>query len=125
MPRDSARAQRVGDQIQRELSVLLAREVSDPRVIDVVINEVEMSADLAHAKIFVSPGFGADAVQAMAGLEAATPYLRRLLAPRLRLRSMPTLRFIHDDSLDNAERIEALLAQHQSSGDKSSDGNEE
>jgi ribosome-binding factor A len=110
MPRDSARPRRVGDQIRRDLSEIIAREVSDPRVHDVTLGDVEVSSDLGYAKVFVTCSAGSDDADVMAGLEAATPYLRRLLAPRLNLRAMPRLKFIQDTTLDHADHIGALLA---------------
>lgn len=110
MPRDGSRARRVADQVRRELAQLLARDVADPRVANVTINDVEMSVDLAHARIFVAFPADDDPQVTMAGLDAASGFLRRRLAPEIRLRVVPTLKFIHDTSMDNADRIEQLLA---------------
>jgi ribosome-binding factor A len=110
MPRDGSRARRVGDQIQRELSTLLSREVSDPRVYGTTVSEVEVSPDLGHARIFVTVPLGGDSATVMEGMNAANAYLRRGLAARLRLRVMPTLKFIEDTTMDNAEHIAHLLA---------------
>lgn len=110
MARDSARPRRVGDQIRRDLAELMTRELSDPRIGLVTITDVEVSGDLGHAKVFVSLPRDADATQVMAGLTHATPWLRRALAPRLRLRIMPTLKFHQDKTVDEADRIGQLLA---------------
>ena len=110
MPRDGSRPRRVADQIQRELSTILLREVSDPRVAGAMVSDVEVSADLQHAKVFVQISMGDDPAEVMGGLDAASGFVRRLLAPRLRLRSMPSIRFVQDTTMDEAEHIESLLA---------------
>lgn len=111
MTHDSNRPRRVGDLIRRELAELLAREVADPRLAGVVVSDVEVSRDLAHARIYVFVPTGSEAEQVMAGLRAAGGFLRRALAPRLRLRVVPHLHFDQDTSMDNADRIDALLAE--------------
>ena len=110
MPRDGSRPRRVADQIQRELSTILMREVSDPRVAGAMVSDVEVSADLQHAKVFVQISMGDDPAEVMQGLDAASGFVRRLLAPRLQLRSMPSIRFIQDTTIDDAEHIESLIA---------------
>lgn len=110
MPQESNRPRRVGDQIRRELAELLAREVADPRLSGVVINDVEVSRDLANARIYFVTPTGSVPEQVVDGLRAATGFLRRALAGRLRLRIVPQLRFERDTTMDSAERIEQLLA---------------
>lgn len=109
MPREFSRTRRVADQIQRELAELLLREVSDPRLQGVTVSGVEVSKDLAHARVFVHPSRDADAEDIVTALNHAASYLRRGLAGRLKLRVLPRLRFIHDPSLDTGERLDALL----------------
>lgn len=109
MPREFSRTRRVADQIQRELADLLLREVSDPRLQGVTVSGVEVSKDLAHARVFVHPSREADAQAIVTALNHAASYLRKGLAGRLQLRVLPRLRFIHDPSLDAGERLDALL----------------
>lgn len=109
MPREFSRTRRVADQIQRELADLLLREVSDPRLLGVTVSGVEVSKDLAHARVFVQPSRGVDAEAVVSALNHAAAYLRKGLAGRLQLRALPRLRFLHDPSLETGERLDALL----------------
>ncbi len=107
--REYSRAERVGDQIQRELAELVTRELDDPRIGAVTVSGVRVSKDLGHATVFITPPQASDAHAVLAALDRATGYLRRLLAARLRMRYVPRLRFTHDPTLDDANRIDALL----------------
>ena len=95
--------------MRRELADILSREVSDPRLGQLTVSGVEVSRDLAHAKVFVIPARGLDMVETMGVLRKATGYLRRTLANRLHVRSMPALRFEHDQSLENALHLSELI----------------
>lgn len=103
------RAQRVGDQIQRELAELVARSVDDPRVDGVTLSSVDVSRDLGHAKVFVTLPEGVDPKPAVKALSGAAGYLRRRLAERLHMRYMPSLRFVHDATLEQATRVSMLI----------------
>ncbi len=106
------RQRQVGDLIQEELSALIARKVRDPRVEGVTITEVKVSPDLRVAEVFVTTlGDEEQQRSALAGLDAASGYLRRELAPSLNLRFMPELRFHLDRSYEQGRRIDALLAE--------------
>ncbi|AGA34746.1 Ribosome-binding factor A [Thioalkalivibrio nitratireducens DSM 14787] len=108
--RDYHRSERVGDQIQRELAELIRVEVKDPRVGMITLSGVEVSRDLAHAKVFFTQLGGEDkGIEAQQGLNHAAGYLRHALGTRLRLRSVPTLRFIYDDTPERGARISALI----------------
>ena len=110
MPLPYRRADRVGEQIQRELSQLLLREVKDPRVGQVTITAVEISPDLKHARVFFTGARDATAqAAALAGLTRAAGFLRGQVGRNLRLRHAPELSFAVDDSLDRGLRITALL----------------
>ena len=104
------RRQRLGDQLQVELAVLIQRDVRDPRVGFVTVTEVRMSSDLRHARVYVSI-FGDDEQkeESLAALDRARGFLKVQIGKRLRLRHVPELRFTVDDTLDHAERIESLL----------------
>jgi ribosome-binding factor A len=100
----------VADRIQVEIAELLQREVRDPRLSGLTVTGVAISRDLASAKVWVAgriPEEGADEV--LDALKRAAPYLRTLLAPRLMLRTVPTLQFLIDRSLETGDRIEQLL----------------
>lgn len=110
MPREYPRAWRVGEQIQRELSELIRSEVKDPRVGMVTIMGVDVSADLAHAKVYVSslePAHELD--EAVAALNRAAGFLRGRLGRRLRIRTVPELRFLRDDSVERGVRLTHLI----------------
>jgi ribosome-binding factor A len=108
--RDYQRSDRVGDQMQRELADLIRLEVKDPRVGMVTLSGVEVTRDLAHAKVFFTQLGGEEkGMEAEQGLNHAAGYLRRVLGTRLRLRSVPTLRFIYDDTPERGARISALI----------------
>lgn len=125
----SARAQRVADQIQREIAVLIQLEVNDPRVGMVSVTGVDVSNDLAHARIYVTvmntltsdseqnrdtladPG-ALDQLEIDENIKAlskAAGYLRTLLAKRLRLRSVPKLQFHYDGSIERGQRLSSLI----------------
>jgi ribosome-binding factor A len=110
MPREFSRSLRVAEQLQRELAVLIRDEVKDPRLGMVSISGVEVSRDMAHAKIFVSVlGEGQVAKESLEVLTRAASFLRRELGRRMLLRSVPQLRFIHDRSLEEGARMSALI----------------
>jgi len=108
--RHSQRAQRVGDEIQRELAQLLRDEVKDPRVGRVTITAVEVSGDLSHAKVYVTHLAGGEhAAEAVRALERAAGFLRSALAHRLQLYSVPQLHFAYDDSIESGLRLSRLI----------------
>lgn len=118
MPLPFKRADRVAGLIQEELSHLLLRVVKDPRLHEVTITAVRLSADLRHARVmFTAPG-GPDGVTgALTGLRSATGFLRGHLGRSLRLRYAPELSFEADDSVERSLRVAALLKQVAPPGD--------
>lgn len=102
---------RLGDQLQVELADLIQRELKDPRVGFVTVTEVRMSPDLKHARVYVSVFEGEEEKkqESIAALQRAEGFLRHSLGRRLRLRYVPGLRFVVDDTLDHSARIEELL----------------
>jgi len=106
----SNRAQRVGDMIQRTLAELLHREVQDPRLSMVSISGVEVTRDLAHAKVFISVLGEQDKVDAaMAALEKAAGFLRSHLAKKCDMRTVPALHFYHDSSVEYGRVMADLI----------------
>jgi ribosome-binding factor A len=106
------RTERVNDLLEEEISDLLRRDVQDPRISEglVSVTEVEVSADLHHAKVFVSIlGGEAEQGEALKALVAAAPFLHRQLRKRLALKYIPALDFIRDDSLERGAHILDLL----------------
>ncbi len=110
MPRDFPRSRRVGEQLQRELMELLRREVKDPRASGVTVTTVTVTRDLAHAKVFFTLLDGAEhAADVARALNGAAGFLRTALGQRLRLRTVPQLRFTYDESIAHAAHMEALI----------------
>ena len=111
MPREFSRTQRVADQIQREVALLLKRDVSDPRLEAVTVAAVRVSRDLAHAKIYVT-FLDLDESQIESNMQAlahAAGYLRRRLASRTQMRGVPRLHFVHDVSVTRGSQLRALI----------------
>ena len=104
------RGYQVADQIQRDLSALIARELKDPRVGMVTLNAVEVTPDYAHAKVYFSLLRG-DPEETAAGLNAAAGFLRNGLFKRLHIHTVPTLHFIFDRTTERAAELGALIRQ--------------
>lgn len=110
MKKHSQRAQRVGDQIQRELADLLRLHVKDPRIGMVTITAVEVSPDLSHAKVFFTHLTGRESASGTAqALQHGAGYLRSELSHRLKLFSVPQLHFEYDDSIESGLRLSKLI----------------
>ena len=109
------RPQRVGDLLRDELSLILSREMGDPRVRLISVTAVEMSPDLRLAKVYLSPvDPAADVGEIIRVLERAERFLRAQLGRRkLGLRHLPDLRFLHDDSIERGSRIDRILRELQ------------
>jgi len=101
---------KVADQIQRDLSELIARELKDPRVGMVTINAVEVTPDYAHAKVFFSILVG-DPQETTEALNQAAGFLRNHLFKRLHIHTVPTLHFHFDRSTERAADLTALINQ--------------
>ncbi|MFM5917007.1 MAG: 30S ribosome-binding factor RbfA [Novosphingobium sp.] len=109
----SVRLLKVGEQVRHVLSELLARQMVHDEVLtahSVSVTEVRMSPDLRHATVFVKPLLGADEEAVLKALRTNTAFLQREVAQRLKLRFAAKLKFLGDESFDEASRIDALLA---------------
>ena len=110
MKRHSQRAQRVGDQIQRELAELLRQGIKDPRIGMITVTAVEVSPDLSHARVLFTHLAGKDTADAaVKALQHSAGYLRGELSHRLALYSVPHLHFAYDDSIESGLRISKLI----------------
>lgn len=116
MAKEFSRAQRIGDQIQRELAQLIRMEVKDPRLGGLVtITAVDVSRDSSHAKVYVTvmggePEEGVDSVaQSIKVLNDASGFLRMQLGRAMKLRSVPNLRFHYDESVVRGAQLSALI----------------
>lgn len=112
MAREFKRTDRVGDEIQRELALLLQRQVKDPRVPMTTVSGVKVSRDLLNANIYVTflgrdnPDQISDAVKV---LNHMSGFLRSMLAQRVRMRQLPRLMFHYDDSLSRGRHLSSLI----------------
>jgi len=106
------RLQRIADRIRLELSEMLIREISDPRLKQIFVTDVKIDRELAYADIYVSAIEGVSrSKDVLAGLESASAFIKRTLASRVDLRAFPRLRFHWDMTPENADRIEKKLAE--------------
>ena len=109
----SQRQLRVGELVRKGLSeVLRGGDIHHPDVAgaSITVTEVRLSSDLRNATVFVLPLGGKNAEAVLEGLDLCAPFLRGRLAREVELRPAPVLSFLLDDSFDQAERVEALLA---------------
>jgi ribosome-binding factor A len=106
------RTDRLNEQVKREIADILQSRVKDPRIGSVVVTGAKVSPDLSLAQIYVFIiGSAEDQKATLAGLEAATPFMRSELGQRLSVRKLPQLRFVRDESFEYATRIEQLLSE--------------
>lgn len=112
MPQEYSRTQRVGDYLKRELALLIQQEVRDPRVGMVNINEVEVSRDLSHAKVFVTfvgERVDQECTEALQALNKAGGFLRSRIASTNHMRTTPRLFFVLDVSIQRGAHLTALI----------------
>jgi ribosome-binding factor A len=112
MPREFSRRMRLGAELQRLLNELLLTEVKDPRLTGVSVSEVDVSGDLGVARIYfttLDPDAGSEA--AAEGLARASGFMRGRIGKVLRVRRVPELRFIHDDSARRGVELTRLIEQ--------------
>jgi ribosome-binding factor A len=106
----SQRTNRVAEELQHELAQLLRSEVKDPRVGMVTVTGVEVTPDMAHARVHFTHLKGkAHAEEAVAALARTAGFLRSQLAHRLRLYTVPQLKFVYDDSIESGMRLSQLI----------------
>lgn len=119
MAEEYQRAVRVAEQLQRELSDLILRELRDPALDGITVTHVDLARDLRNARVYISrldraAGIDTEAAQAdfthaVAGLNKAAGFLGGQLAKRLKMRGAPILKFTADHALDKGDRITQLL----------------
>ena len=114
------RSFKVADQIQRDLTELIARELKDPRVGMVTLQSVEVTPDYAHAKVYFSVLVG-DPQQTQDALNQGAGFLRNGLFKRLHIHTVPTLHFVYDRTTERAADMNALIAQAVASRSKNED----
>lgn len=113
-----SRPDRVGEEIRHELATLLAREVHDPGIGFVTLTRVKVSPDLQLARVYYTMlGDERSRRETEKALDRATPFLRRQIGARIRLRRVPEIRFEFDRSVENQDRIERILLDLQAERD--------
>jgi len=101
---------RIETRILERAAIVLQSEVSDPRAGFITVTRVEMSADLTSGKIFYSVlGSEADRNKARHMLKDASGYLQRMIAPALKMRRLPHLRWLFDDSLEHSIHMDRMI----------------
>ncbi|KJJ97169.1 30S ribosome-binding factor RbfA [Pseudomonas sp. BGr12] len=113
MAKEYSRTQRIGDQMQRELALLIQREIKDPRLGLVTITGVDVARDLSHAKVYVTvmgQDDNAEVVkQNTSILNDAAGFLRMQLGKAMKLRTVPQLHFSYDASIRRGAELSALI----------------
>ena len=109
MKKGQGRPQKLGDQIQRELSDLIRLELRDPRVGMLTITSVDVSPDLSHAKVFFTMLEKDKLEDTLHGLKRSAGFLRSQLARRISLYTTPELRFEYDASVEYGDRLSRLI----------------
>ncbi len=109
-PRDFNRSERVAGQLRRDLARLIQQEIKDPKVGFVSLSDVEVTRDLSHAKVYITVFEPEKAKTSLGALRGAATFLRRRLGQELRLRHVPELHFLHDDSVEQGSHIDGLIA---------------
>jgi ribosome-binding factor A len=115
------RTERIGAELKRVLSTLVRDEVKDPRLANITVHEVRVTRDLAHAKVFYTC-FPTDEDAAEQGRllnGRLAGFLRHGLAQRVRLRTIPQLHFVFDESIGKGERLAALISRAVGQSDQS------
>ncbi len=112
MAREFSRTRRVGQELQKEIAMILQREIKDDRLKLVTVSGVELSRDLNYAKVFVTflENDPEKIEQGMAVLKDASGFIRSLVGKAMRLRVTPELRFSYDQSLVEGMRISTLVS---------------
>ncbi|MBE5315045.1 MAG: 30S ribosome-binding factor RbfA [Xanthomonadales bacterium] len=109
MKRSFTRTDRVSAQLRREVGQLVHEAVREHGLPSVSVSDVEVTRDMAHAKIFFTALQPERAKEALKALKELAKEMRMELGKRVRMRSVPELHFHYDDSVDRGERIDALL----------------
>lgn len=112
MAREFSRSRRVGQELQKEIALILQREIKDDRLRLITVSGVELSKDLSSAKVFVTflDNDPENITQGMKVLKDASGFIRSLVGKAMRLRITPELRFTYDQSLVEGMRISTLVS---------------
>lgn len=124
MPRDFRRSDRVAGSLRRELAQIIQQEVRDPDIGFISLSDVEVSRDLAHAKVFVTVFEPEKAASSIKALNRKAGYLRSLLGRAMHIRSVPELHFHHDASVETGRHMDELI-ENAVSSDRSTDAEDD
>ncbi|MGK2959806.1 MAG: 30S ribosome-binding factor RbfA [Candidatus Malihini olakiniferum] len=130
MANEFSRTQRVSQEMQKEIAIILQREVKDPRIGMTTVSGVEVSRDLAYAKVFVTFLNENKLEQVKIGiktLQSASGFIRVLLSKAMRLRVVPELTFYYDNSLVEGMRMSSLVTNvlHSDAEKRSANGDDD
>jgi ribosome-binding factor A len=110
---DFTRSDRVAVQLRKEIAVLVHQAVRDHALPSVSVSDVEVTKDLDMARVYVTTLMSGQSIEAVKALNGMAVEFRRELSRTLKMRRVPELRFLYDDSMDRGERIEELLREPQ------------
>jgi len=114
MAKEFSRTSRIGEVLMRELAQMIQQEVSDPRVGMVTVSHVDVTSDLKYAKVYITRLAGDDSEQdvkqCLEGLSRASGFLKRGIAKRVDIRTIPELKFVYDTSLEHGFHMDELIA---------------
>lgn len=112
MANENSRTHRVADQMQRELALLIQRDIRDPRLGMITITAVDVSRDLAHAKVYITlmnKDSDDEIAENLAILKNVAGFLRMQLGKVMKLRSVPQLHFHYDESVRRGVHLSSLI----------------
>ena len=111
MPREFSRSQRMAEQLRRELAEIIQDEIKDPRVGFISFTEVRMSRDLSHAVIYCSVLNSEQLEESIEILNSAVGFIRKSIGRRIRVRIVPTLKFVADESIIRGAAMDELISE--------------
>jgi len=109
MPKEFSRTRRVGLQIQRDLADLIRSQIKDPRIGMISVNAVQVSRDLAHAKVYITSLDDSHREETLDILKKAAGFLRHELGQLMTTRVTPQLHFFYDESIERGSRLTGLI----------------
>ena len=124
MKKSFHRTDRVSAQLRRDLGLLVHQAVRNHGIPSVSVSDVEISRDLAHAKVFVTALLADQGPVAVKALKEIAPEIRYQLGKAVRMRHVPELHFFYDDSVDRGERIDSLLRASEASNPTGDDADD-
>ncbi|MBN2707319.1 MAG: 30S ribosome-binding factor RbfA [Deltaproteobacteria bacterium] len=110
MKERNQRCRRIGDQLKVEISAMLQREIKDPRIGFITVQDVEVAPDLSQAFVYYTVLGNAEEKDAtLVGLNSTAGFMRREIGRRLHLKRIPEMQFRYDDSIDKGEHLEEVF----------------